>query len=77
MKLHGVWILEDESFPKGKLFLWAEELKPKSPKKQKKSNAHPYALSSKEILANLKVPAVSSQQTLLLPSSTLFPIPSS
>lgn len=61
-------MIEDEVTQKGKLFLWAEPLKPELPTRPRKTNIHPYALSSKEILTCLKVPATPHQQTLLLPS---------
>ncbi|MEW6618884.1 MAG: DEAD/DEAH box helicase [bacterium] len=77
MKLHGIWILEDEIVAKGKLFLWAEQLKPYLPTKPKKTNIHPYALPSKKILESIKISATSHQQVLLLPSYPAFPIPSS
>ncbi len=74
MKLHGIWILDDEI--KGSLFLWAEELKPHLPAKPRKTNTHPYAVSSQEILEQIKIPATTHQQPLLLPSYPAFPIPS-
>jgi SNF2 family DNA or RNA helicase len=77
MILHGVWIIGDEVIPKGSLFLWGESLKPHLPTKPKKNNTHPYALSSKELLSFLKIPATCHQQALLLPSYPLFPLPSS
>jgi len=77
MILHGVWIIEDEVIPEGKLFLWAEELNPHLPTKPGKNNIHPYSLSAKEIFSSLKITATSHQQSLFLPSYSLFPIPSS
>jgi len=71
-----MWIVEDENVAKGKLFLWAEELKPHFPAKLMKTNTHPYALSSKKLLEHIKVSATSDQQVLLLPSYPEFPIPS-
>jgi SNF2 family DNA or RNA helicase len=76
MRLHGVWILDDDILPKGRLFLWAEQLKPHLSTKLKRTNTHPYALPSKEILKAIKTSATSQQQTLLLPSYPAFPIPS-
>lgn len=73
MRLHGTWILEDAI---GKLFLWAEQLNPQLPSKPKKTNTHPFALSSNEILEHLHISAIPHQQPLLLPSYPAFPIPS-
>lgn len=76
MRLHAVWLIDDEIIPKGRLFLWAEKLNPKSHTKTKADNTHPYAVSSKELLKSLKISATSDQESLLLPSSSTIPLSS-
>lgn len=74
MRLHGIWIIEDDTGLKGRLFLWAEPIRAQVSKGKGKKNIHPYSLSSEEILDSLKLPADPHQATLLLPSSPSMPL---